>query len=111
MIRGTAGVHPRCTRVGGRFRVAVGASATLLWFPRAPVAQGIEHRPPEAGAGVRIAPGAHGSTSTKRPLTSGYAVKGLSRVSDCVRLDAAITGRLCRIRADVSARRSHATTA
>src|SRR6266496_662761 len=64
MIRGTAGVHPRCTRVGGRFRVAVGASATLLWFPRAPVAQGIEHRPPEAGAGVRIAPGAPRLAST-----------------------------------------------
>jgi hypothetical protein len=43
--------------------VARGASANLL-RSRAPVAQGIEHRPPEAGAQVRILPGAPHLTST-----------------------------------------------
>ncbi len=48
----------------------------------APVAQGIEHRPPEAGAQVRILPGAHLRhlrTCRNRPVTSGDAVRGLFR--------------------------------
>jgi hypothetical protein len=45
----------------------------------APVAQGIEHRPPEAGARVRISPGAPvfhlvtGSFSGLDPVPCGYA--------------------------------------
>src|SRR5437763_13616675 len=53
-------------------RGARGASANLLGS-RAPVAQGIEHRPPEAGAQVRILPGAH-------LLTSTNAISGQQRV-------------------------------
>src|SRR4029453_1310402 len=45
-----------------------GAGCMVVPAPRAPVAQGIEHRPPEAGAKVRILPGALFSLS---PVTCG----------------------------------------
>ena len=59
----------RAWRAGNPRAVAGGA---LLWFcgraagagDFAPVAQGIEHRPPEAGAQVRILPGARHRTAT-----------------------------------------------
>jgi hypothetical protein len=42
---------------------------------QAPVAQGIEHRPPEAGARVRISPGAQG----EKPCLQGKRAKVSNR--------------------------------
>ena len=47
----------------------------LATAPRAPVAQGIEHRPPEAGAKVRILPGAQPPTEHRAPLNAGAKVR------------------------------------
>jgi hypothetical protein len=52
-----------------------GLGLILFLRPGAPVAQGIEHRPPEAGAQVRILPGAP-ILSAQSPLTSGSAIIG-----------------------------------
>jgi hypothetical protein len=50
-------VIPERTRTFERPRTVVGPLVSSFSAP-APVAQGIEHRPPEAGAQVRILPGA-----------------------------------------------------
>src|SRR6202161_3366373 len=54
-----------------------GQGLILFLRPGAPVAQGIEHRPPEAGAQVRILPGAP-ILLAQSPLTSGSAIIGPS---------------------------------
>ncbi|MEU5943555.1 helix-turn-helix domain-containing protein [Micromonospora sp. NPDC047548] len=61
----------------------------------------MRHCPPEAGAQVRILPGAPGLTSTKRPLTRQNPVRGLSHVSGRVRPLAVHGGCLCHMRAKV----------
>jgi hypothetical protein len=52
------------------------------------------YRAPEAGAQVRILPGAPRLTSTRSPLASANTARGLRRVSGCARPDPAIIGRL-----------------
>ena len=66
--------HRNTDRSRRRDRTAQAGSADSVEFsPRAPVAQGIEHRPPEAGAQVRILPGARAICAAQRasPGASG----------------------------------------
>ena len=49
-----------------------GARLVSWHHPRAPIAQGIEHRPPEAGAQVRILLGALPSSQKTRHLIHGH---------------------------------------
>ena len=59
-------------------RLLYGLAGLRLAITRpAPVAQGIEHRPPEAGAQVRILPGA----PSHRPLTRGNVLSITARAT------------------------------
>ena len=54
--------------------------STARFTGLAPVAQGIEHRPPEAGAQVRILPGAPPRSHSFNPIGGTIVVAGKS---DC----------------------------
>ena len=73
-FRGSVLIH--CTTAQAR------QAARLTWL--APVAQGIEHRPPEAGAQVRILPGAQSVSPTQRLFCrasqSNHLPRGAQRV-------------------------------
>lgn len=82
------------------------APGRLLCFvrPKAPVAQGIEHRPPEAGAQVRILPGAPLPYQHKHPLPPGISrAPTADAMSGCTRLAPAVHGSSRPIRGQVFA--------
>ena len=71
----------------------------LPWY--APVAQGIEHRPPEAGAQVRILPGAPLTEQQEWPLTCDNRSAAILVVSGGIRRSTAVGGYPRPIRAQV----------
>src|SRR5699024_5367881 len=60
------------TSIAGHAAVS-GTLSVAHWAEQAPVAQGIEHRPPEAGAQVRILPGAPPHPARTRVPVHPYA--------------------------------------